>query len=108
MPSATAQFQGDAARAVLKGLSTAGVEIIARARSPHASDCSCDPNHDWWAMPMSHCRCVRVCRLRVQRGADWLLVFGDCQEGSTVRLSGPYTHDTPLQYGGGFWSRVTV
>lgn len=106
MPTMTCELIDGAARQVLRGLKLAGIEIVSRARSAHGSDCACDDAHT--SGPMGHCRCLRVMRLRVRRGGDWLLVFGDCQESQTVRLLGPYTEATPLHYGGGFWNAVTV
>jgi hypothetical protein len=106
MNATIAHFRHDAARAVLRGLSTAGGRVVARARSPHGSDCSCDEAHA--AGPMGQCRCVRVARVRVPSAGDWLLVWGDCQEGPTLKLSGPYSEGTPLAYGGGFWAKVTL
>ena len=102
----TTDFRGDAARAVLRGLSLAGGRVVSRARAPHGSDCPCDPAH--LQGPIGQCRCVRVARLRVPLAGDWLLVWGDCAEGPTVRLHGPYAHAAALHYGGGFWERVTV
>ena len=100
------ELRDDAARQVLRGLKLAGAEIISRKRSPHGSDCDCSPEHV--NGPMGHCRCLRVFRLRVPRGGDWLLLFGDIQEGGKVRLQGPYQTETPLSYGGGFWERVDL
>jgi hypothetical protein len=100
------RFRDDAARAVLRGLRLAGATIVSHARAAHGSDCPCDDAH--LSGPMGTCRCVRVARVRMPGGFDWLLAFGDCQEGHTVRLQGPYAQGTPLHYGGGFWDRVTV
>lgn len=114
VPTTVCELRNEAARTVLRGLNAAGLEIVGKARSPHGSDCSCDAEHGmvreygYQAFPMGQCRCLRVMRLRVHRGGDWLLIFGDCQEGKTVRLQGPYTPDTPLHYGGGFWEAVEV
>jgi len=105
-PRTIAQFRGDAARAVLRGLAMAGARVVARARSPHGSDCPCDAAH--LDGPIGQCRCLRVMRVRAPAAGDWLLVFGDCAEGPTFRLQGPYSEATLLQSGGGFWVRVTV
>lgn len=106
MNAAACEFREDAARQVLRGLKLGGAEVVSRARSPHGSDCPCAEGHT--SGPMGQCRCVRVVRLRVPRAGDWLLVFGDCAEGRTVRLQGPYSESTALGYGGGFWTRVQV
>ena len=105
------QFSADAARLVLRGLACNGVTVVRKARSAHGSDCPCDDHdgHDGHKDgSMRHCRCVRVMRLRTARNGDWLLVFGDYQEGPAFKLSGPYAIDAKLTYGGGFWEGVTV
>jgi hypothetical protein len=104
--AAPCELRGDAARTVLRGLRLAGASIVVQRRSHHASDCG----HEIRGMceRMGDCRCLRVARLRVPRAGDWLLLFGDCAEGPTVRLQGPYTAETPLTYGGGFWAKVEV
>lgn len=106
MPTQACSLRDDAARAVLRGLRLAGAAIVARARSPHGSDCDCRDEH--LSGPMGQCRCVRVLRLRLPSGGDWLLSFGDCAESRSLRLQGPYTEATALGYGGGFWTRVDV
>jgi hypothetical protein len=106
MPTTVCELRGDAARQVLRGLRLSGAEVIARKRSPHGSDCSCSPDH--LNGPMGQCRCIRVMRLRSPRAGDWILVFGDCVESQAMRLQGPFTPETPLSYGGGFWERVEV
>ena len=83
---------------------TASAPIVAKARSEHGSDCP----GECAGKPMGRCRCMRVLRLRVDGSGDWLLVFGDCQEGKKVQLQGPYHEDTELSYGGGFWCKVNV
>jgi len=106
-------LRDSAARQVLRGLGRSGIEIVKRARSPHGSDCQTDcADHK---AGIIGCRCLRVMRLRVSNGpystsstTDWLLVFGDQNEGPTVRLQGPYPATTPLFYGGGFWCKVEV
>jgi len=118
MPTTVCELRDTAARMVLKGLHKAGATIVGKARSAHGSDCPCDENHrkayeaGYFAFTMRRCRCLRVMRLRLApwRGPanDWLLIFGDCQEGPTLRLQGPYTSETPLTYGGGFWEKVEV
>lgn len=100
------RFNGDDARAILRGFKLDGAKIIGSARSAHGSDCSCRAEH--LTGPMGRCRCIRVLRLRVPGSGDWLLVFGDCAESMTVRLQGPYTYDAALSYGGGFWTKVTL
>ena len=113
MSAAPCDLRDDAARAVLRGLRVAGSRIIRRARSPHGSDCSSDC-HDGTNKAIGQCRCLRVMRVRVPNAqygggtTDWLLIFGDQNEGRTVRLHGPFTTETPLFYGGGFWCRVEV
>lgn len=102
----TVKLSGDAARLVLRGLACNGVTVVRQARAAHGSDCSCDASH--LTGSMRHCRCVRVMRLRTVRNGDWLLVFGDYQEGPAFKLSGPYAADAKLTYGGGFWASVEV
>lgn len=101
----TLSLSGKAARLVLRGLAHNGVTIVSKERSRHGSDCGpwCDLDG-----PMAHCRCVRVLRLRTETNGDWLLCFGDMQEGPQFKLSGPYANDAKLTYGGGFWMPVWV
>lgn len=107
MTAATCQFRNDAARLVMRGLAQANARVIKQARSAHGSDCDCDKGHKFG--PMGQCRCVRVMRVRLYPAeVDWLLVFGDRAESQAFKLFGPYTPDTPLSYGGGFWEEVKV
>lgn len=106
------EFRDAAARQVLRGLGRSGVEVVRRARSAHGSDCQTEcAEHK---PGIIGCRCLRVMRLRVKNSpwpwttTDWMLLFGDMNEGPTVVLKGPYPETTPLFYGGGFWCKVEV
>lgn len=109
------EFRSDAARAVLRGLMLSGGTIVARARSPHGSDCGmyC-PIGDDLQLKRQHqraihdCRCMRAMRIVTPRNGTWLLVFGDCAEGGQIVLRGPYHEHQALTYGGGFWIKVEV
>ena len=103
-------FKYDEARSMLHVLKAWGMRVLKSARSAHGSDCNeqCMLGNGTAPSRIAGCRCIRVYRLRVEGSGDWLLLFGDMQEGYKVQLQGPYHHDTPLSYGGGFWCKVSL